>query len=420
MKRKLGLQDIKILNEGQQVKVLIESRYGTLKKFHELEKPTLSLKAIMNYCSYPHIRSDSFKLLLTEKLSMGWDEIALSDVSQIRRFVKIIYENIVLYNEIQDLEIFEKIINLCNEFSLTNELALMHRNYAKNHYYRNDNVKAIELYKHAINLADSKDYSMQVILCSELADHYFIERNTYESDKYIKKAKEYTTEFKVNDEAMYIFHYRYGTILNSLGYYTRAREYFKRSLDHATINNESISQKGAALMAIGSTYKREKMYDIAKDYYFKSLITFNDKDISGRSSALNNIADIYCLMKDYNSAIRQIKEALEIVSQEGITSRHLTFMQTYAEIKLLIGDTSACFEYINMLRETVGKAIDKKLIKTRIESIIQAINDAGVLKELEKAVYYMKSCTSNISYIDDLYSCLGRISEKIKILNLEG
>jgi len=166
-------------------------------------------------------------------------------------------------------------------------------------------------------------------------------------------------------------------------------------------------------LAVGSTYKRDGMYAEAKEYYLMALLEFHEKDINGRTSALNNIADIYCTFKDYDEAIKYIEAAMELLDEDRITERHLIVAQTHAEIRLMEGDTSACYEYFSMLKKTIYTSIDKKNMKNEIINITNYIYDVDLLKELYNVICYIEENTDNYVYKDDLYSCIGRIHRKI-------
>lgn len=411
---KLMLQDIQLYQEGQQIKRFIEARYGSLKEFYVKEAiDTISLKTLMNYCSDKKIHSSIFKCLMVEIFDTDWNDIVLSPERQIKTYVDAIYNNIVRYRDESDLQTFEKLVNLCDRYNLSNEKAIMLRNVAKHYYYRDDNKKAIEMYQNAIQITNDRFVDALVILNTELAEHYHIERNIFDAEKHLDIAASLIKDHSICNAALYKYYFRRGMIKKIDNKAAEAREFLEKSILYAETNNESISEKGASYLAIGTTYKMDSDYEQAKAYYFKALLHFHISDTYGRTVALNNVADIYRILKDYHTAIKYIEDALALLDKEGITNRYLVLKQTFAEIKLLIGDTSACYSYFDVLKNTIHTSIDKKIIKTLIVDMINLIKDKQLLLDFQETILYLKSHIDNAMYQDDLYSCIGRITEKL-------
>ncbi len=410
---KLTLDDIKILGEGAQVKRLIEAKYDTLKKFHQQENPSMALKSVMDYCCNKKIHSGTFKCLVVNKLDMGWEEIVLTESQQVTKHVNEIYNNIILYREESDIQLFNQLIDLCSKYKLINENVLMCRNVAKNYHYRNNNMKAIEYYNKAINLIGNQNIDTLVSLTVELADHYFMEQYTDECENLFKEAQYYVENNKLSNAALYKYYFRRGVVRNIEGKYAEAREYLEKSIQYADNNTESMSEKGAAFLSLGSSFKRDGDYEEAKKNYFFSLIHFHDKDLYGRTAAFNNLADLYCNMHDYDQAIKFIDQAKDLLEGDRVDYKYFMVSQTYAEIKLMLGDTSACYSFFEALKTTANSSINKNNIKIRINSMINTLEDIDLLRGLYKTINYIKENTSNDMYKDTLYSCIGRIYEKL-------
>jgi len=415
MGKKLMPEDIEFLNEGQQIKKKIEEKYGSIKDFYETEKPTeLSLKGVRNYCGYNKITSATFKFLMLRTLDEGWDELVSDDAGQIKNYVIKICRDIMLYKEDKDYALLEKVRALCVKFGLINETALMIRCLGKHFYYRNDIIKTLEYYNEALNLVDKKNIDTLIIITVELAEYHYMERAVKEAERLFIKAQNYIDKSeKVSNSALYKYYFKRGIMLNSEGKHSEARYYLEKSILYAGDNTELNSDKGATYLSIGSTYKRDGMYAEAKEYYFMSLVEFHEKDIPGKSLTLNNLADIYCIIKDYDEAIKYIEAAMELLDKDSITRINLVIAETYAEIKLIVGDTYACYEYFDLLKKTIDTSIDKKDIKDSIIRITNYIEDVNLLNELYNVIYYIEENTDNYVYKDDLYSCIGRVHIKI-------
>lgn len=414
MGNKLKLEDIVILNEGQQAKLLIEAKYGTLKNFYQQVNPSISLKSIMNYCCTDKIHSETFKCLVVNKSDKGWNDIVKSKQEQITRYVNEIYNNTMAYKEEEDLELFNKLVELCSKYKLVNEKALMYRNIAKNYFYRNDNQKMIEYYNKAIDFIRYRDNNILTMLTIELANHYFKEQNVDESEILFKRAQEYIENNHASNEVLYKYYYYRGVICNTEGRHAEAREYLEKSIQYGDTQTESMSDKGAAYISIGSTYKREGEYEKAKEYYYRALMHMHEKDIYGRTMALNNVADIYCILKDYDRAIKFIEQAKSLLGEGKLLPQYVLIYQTYAEIKLMIGDTSGCYEFFDFLEKTVNTSINIKKIVNRIIGFINYLEDTDLLYNMYDVICHIKDNTDNYIYKHDLFSCMGRISEKIR------
>jgi len=410
---KLTLDDIKILGEGAQVKRLIEAKYDTLKKFHQQENPSMALKSVMDYCCNKKIHSGTFKCLVVNKLDMGWEEIVLTESQQVTKHVNEICNNIILYREESDIQLFNQLIDLCSKYKLINENVLMCRNVAKNYHYRNNNMKAIEYYNKAINLIGNQNIDTLVSLTVELAEHYLVEQYIDECENLFKKAQYYVENNKLSNAALYKYYYRRGVACNIEGKYTEAREYIEKSIQYADNNTESMSEKGAAFLSLGLVHKRQGDYEKAKENYQCSLMNFHINDIYGRISAFNNLADLYCIMGDYNQAIKFIDQAKALVERDRTYFKYLMISHTYAEIKLMIGDTSACYSFFEALKATVNSSVNKINIKKSINEMIETLDDIDLIRELYKTVNYIKENTNNDVYKDTLFACIGKIYEKL-------
>lgn len=411
---KLTLQDIVILHEGQQVRKKIEEKYGTLQNFYESgDSEGLSLKAIRNYCSSSIVESKNFKLLLIEKLGIGWNQFVLSEIDQVYKFVKDISENIHIYTADEDYEVLNSVSQLCVKHDLLEQKIKMKRNFAWYYYQRGNNVTDISIYRQAIEELPEIYVDTKIMLHVELADRLYRERDTEATLQY-NIAKEYTAKANVTASGLYMYYNRYGIMLNQCRKHQEARNHFENALEYALINNETTTQIGAIIMAIGSTYKREKKYNEAKEYYLNALKHFDANDAPGLGSILNNLSDIYLKLGDIKKAIEYIEQAMNLLRKQGITSKYLLCVETYAEIKLMENSFDGCNKYFEVLELLPETTVDKNIIRNSISSMIELITDIGILNRLESILYSLAKKASNEIYRDDLYSCIGRLNVKIK------
>lgn len=410
MYKKLTIDDIKIKTEGTLVREAIIRKFGSIKNFHASCDSSLSLKSIKTYCTFDNIKSETFKCMVTNKLNMSWDDIAMSPAKQVRRFIDEIFFNITSYRDEEDIFIFNKINGMCE---VSTDKALMLRNYAKYFYSKNNIDKTIELYKQAISTLDTWEINVLVVLMCELADYYYMQRKIRESERLFCKAQDYVDKGQLSKTAIYIYNFRRGVVLSNDGDLEEAMKHFLLALENASFKTETMSEIGAACMAIGSTYMRLKEYGKAKEYYYRSLLEFHENDVNGRTTILNNLADLYCKLNDYKSAAEHIEKALNILDENCITSRYIFLCETHAEIMLKIGTSEPCIRYFNVLKNTINSAIDKKVIKDSISRMIYVIDNKSLLNQLELAICYLIEHSDNDIFKEELLSCIGKIYLKI-------
>ncbi len=410
MYRKLTIDDIKIKIEGAMVREAVIAKYGSTRNFHASCDSSLSLKSIKTYCTFDHITSETFKCMVTDNMNMSWDDIAMPPVKQVRRFIDEIFFNITSYRDEEDILMFDKINEMCD---VSTDKALMLRNYAKYYYSKNNIDKTIELYKQAISTLDVWEANTLVVLMCELADYYYMQRKIRESERLFCKAQDYVDKKQLSKAALYTYNFRRGVVLSNDGDLEEAMKHFLLALENASLKTETMSEIGVACMAIGSACMRQKKYDQARDYYYRSLLEFHENDVNGRATILNNLADLHCKLNDYKSAAEHIEKALNILDENCITSRYIFLSETYAEIMFKIGNSEPCTRYFDMLKNTANSAIDKKVIKDSISRMIHVMNNKSLLNQLELIICYLIERTDNDIFKEELLSCIGKIYLKI-------
>jgi len=108
-----------------------------------------------------------------------------------------------------------------------------------------------------------------------------------------------------------------GTALNFQGDYTRALDYYDRSLKISE-NLADYQAIGATLNNIGNIYKNQGNYTKAIDCFFQSLrLSEEVPDIKGVASSLGNIANLYMMQSDYDKAIDYFSRCLNIMEELG-------------------------------------------------------------------------------------------------------
>lgn len=409
---KLFEKDVVLLGEGKQLKNAIKDQNKDLRDFLTKNNIPICYNTFRTYLSRDKIYSDSFRACITRALNIDYNDIVKSKPQQLKAYVWDIFYNIKLYTEEEDFETFEKLIKLCIKYELSIETAIMYRAKAKNCYFRNKVNHTLDLYDCAIDTMPGHNVSKLVFLYSEVADICFREAMDAKAEHYFDIARQYIEKYKIDNYDLHYYHYLKGIMHVSNKNYSTAKEHFEKAAEFATFDPD----KGASIANIGLAYKKEKDYYHALKYYNEALKYLNEDNKSQRSSIYNNIAEVYRLIQDYESATKYIDMSIELSGSNITFYKHLLHLETFAEIQIQMGNYDSCGKYFEALLSTIDKQIDKIRIKNGIKNIIEIAEDVDVLKKLSDVVIKIIETTRNEEHRKNLYECVGIIYIKIKRL----
>lgn len=409
--KKLTPEDIKIISPGKQAKKAIKEKYHSIENFAKVID--MGNTTIYQYLKRTDLGSDKFKVKLVNAFDAGLDEIVLSEENQIKRFVDEIFYNFHNYNTKEDLITFKKVVDLCKEEHLQSELLKMERNKAM--YYSNikRTDQAIEILEELIEKTYRlKYYYHWIFFNGDLSLLYGYSANPKKALQIHEGIQlegfERVNDMNFKEPALYRHYYHYGVICNRLGHYDKAKALFEESLSY--IKNDI--DKGVSIVGIGLTYKKKGEYDKALEYYFKALDI--QPSVEKKIKIFNNIAEVYKQKEDYETAMKYIIKAKHWIKWFDIKTNYSVYV-TYLEIKFLIGESEiALRELMSWSLSEKKKNIPKSHIIAVLKSIIMVavkINSFDTLVEIEGLIIEIIRQSNEKPYIEELRSCLGRITE---------
>jgi tetratricopeptide (TPR) repeat protein len=393
----LADKDIKILNEGQQIRKYILKEYYTINHFYKqnnITKP--SLKSLKSYLSSDKV-SETFKILTVSLLKKNWNEIVKTKEEQIQHYVNDVTDNINLYTRDVDIHMLEKLKNISKPY--TTLYVTMYRNigmYYYNAFQYNDAVANILL---ALELLNNSTTNINLIisLYIDLLTIYFRERVF---DKTMKIFNEIniivSNNSYINSKLLFRLWYVLGQLFrNDMENMDNviAKTMFDRALKLSITNIE----KGNTYLQIALIYKKDGDFNKAIKYYQIAQKTYDKDDSIRQSIILNNLADLYKTTGDYSKALTLIEEALLLISFENMTDKTLIFLTTKLEIVKDVDDRKIIMKKIENILLSDINSFNKNFIIKSLDILInvaETLNDYEIIKSL---IFIIEQFINNFS-----------------------
>ncbi len=355
-------------------------------------------------------------------MEVGYDEIALSPENQIKRYIENIDENNELYNALSDLEIYEKLNDMCSNMKLQNLSSKLHVVWGDFYTRMGSIERAYKYYSEAVEILDTKltDYNLLLEALYRFSFVAYRQQNITLASKYFIRAEDIYNRYKneIENKYIYFFHYYYGIHLITQGQYVKAREKFK-SAGSVSFNERS---KSAVISNIGVTYKKQGDLEKAIELYREAIdVIENSYDIT-KISLYNNLAEAYRAYGELDKAMECINIAFELAkSNESnkttpLYSRLMHLYDTYININL---DLKIYNNNLNKLKECLinmeNHNIDKYFVIEHIYALIKLSdkrNDVEELDQISKLIIYLIKKYDNeinIEFQHNLKACLGDI-----------
>lgn len=329
-KDKLCVEDIILLTPGQQIRNIIFQKYTSLDIFaEEIGLYTSSLK---QYLKSRKLGSNAFKIKLTQALEMGYDEIVKTEEEQVEKYVNDLSKNIKIYNKKEDILVFEKVKDLCLQYELIQELAMIFRCFAWHYFYRNETDKAIEKMKTAINyMKNKKNHEYMIKYMGELAGIYTRSHKDCESEKLLLEIDAVLKNNNFKTNIMYSVYHNLAVSYFNMKKEKLAVKMYEKSLQYAVHSH----QKALSLLGIGMIYKREKKYDLAIKHFNDALHNL-DKNDTYINYVYNSFAELFREKKEYEKACFYIDKIFNDV-KENVLSILDRFFLTFIQIRVEMG-----------------------------------------------------------------------------------
>jgi tetratricopeptide (TPR) repeat protein len=402
----LTIKDIEILNDGQQIRKTILKDYCSIDDFYQqnnIIKP--SLKSFKSYLSSNKV-SDTFQILMVNLLKQSWSDIVKTEEEQMQYLVYLITKDINLYTKNNDLEMLEKLKNICKPHKVL--YAIQYRNiglYFYNTFRYSDAVVCMLL---AIEILSSncEEYDLIIEFYTDLLKVCFHERIYDKTKKLYAEINTIVTNNNINPELLYKLWYVLGQLyrnnVEDKENTVLATTMFYRALKLAETN----IQKGNTYLQIGLIYKNNSDFKNTLKYYKLAQEFYEPNDVIRQGIVLNNLAEIYKLMGKKHEALFYIEEALHMINNEDITDRKLIFLTTKLEIVDNIDDYRVIIKDIERILLLGINKFGKKFVITSIDTLIEIaekINEneinESLISVIEKIIYNFAQETNQSNYL---------------------
>lgn len=377
---KLREQDIRILTEGPQIKKYIERLYGSVNQFYNSFRFSISLKSLRTYLSRDVVSSETLKCSLVNFLNTDYNEIVLSEIMQVCKFVNEVHNNIIDYREKDNLPLFNKLLDLSRKYELISETAKMYRAIAHNFYYRNEVNNSIEYFELAIFTIEKYDMDNLVLFYCELANVYFRDNKLDLAEEHYGIADNYVDEYSLCSNTLFKYYFLRGTT-----YLNNKTDYARELFYQALINCSDNIKKANTIEKIALTYEIAEIYQTAIHYYIDAINYYEDNTVK-ISLILNNISNIYIHLKLYDKAMENIEKAIELIDSTNESCKYIKYLHTKTIIYVLCGKEGKALYYFEAVKRYKDFYDDKNTIIEDMTYIISIIKDKELLREIAKLV----------------------------------
>lgn len=345
---------------------------------------------------------------------------AMSDHMQISDNVELVTKRIQEYNKENDLNVLEKLKDLCKTKKMPVDMAKMYRNVGMYHFRVNNFNNAVMSMQTAVDLLRRENCTdLLVEYYSELGHICFFNREYLLSKKYYENTEELLFQVsEIDRNIIFLHYYRYGLLLINMQEYPLA----ELKLEKALLYVKDDKDTGQIIMNIGTLYKRQKDFKAALRYYSKALCLVDGKDMRIKSKVYNNIADVYKILGQYGKALGYLKKAFNCIKDSNISLLFIYF-NTYTEIKLLMGERESVLdEFLALLVRVEDFHLYKEQILQGISNmIIIGSENRKILERLQDVIIKLIEGNSykNEEYIKELKVHLGNIELYLRDLKTD-
>ena len=352
---------------------------------------------------------------MLEGCSMG----ASVDTASVAKCVEDITVSIRGYRDEKYLMLFLRLKELCVERKLALYAAKMDRNIAMNHFYRNNSDTAIGLIEKTILFLEKRRNTDFLFVCySDLGLINYYIGEYMKAKGLLEKAEVLLPQVfsQLSNDALHCYYYRQGLAYNRILETDIARQFLQKAENYAV----SKVDKGLSVMNIGVSYKGDRDFSKAFEYFNKALDIFGEDCLKERGIVYNNMAYIYSTLGKYDKAMEYINMAFELVDENN-QSYYFMFFETYTEIKVLMGEPEVIIDkFLDLLPNVKDMFVERKFVIETLNNIIIAFNeDVDMLKRLQKEVRKLDAhvAPDNMEYRMELEKCLNKIGYFMLAIN---
>lgn len=356
--------DIAIKSPGLQIREKIIEKYGSVKSFADIIGMYDS--SVEQYLTTRSLGSTTFKIRLTNEFQKSLSELYLTDEAQIRKMTLSISENISSYNQHKDIEVLEKVKDICIKRELLEDYAIICRSYAIFFYNQSKTDRALAYMQLAVNYLRGKEPADRfVIYLSELI---MIEAEISLRSRINKLTSEclFLIDQSNNTDIVCKVFTNIGISLYKMGDYDEAEKYFLSVLDI----QKSDHNVAVVLQMIGDIYIIRGKFGQAFEHYSEAEKIVNQNE-EWMPPLNHRFAVYYNLIEEYQIAEKYIDLVISR-TKHRISSTDNKYLVTMAEIKMHFGkDHEVLGEIKNLLEELGHNSIYAERHLKQLERIVE-------------------------------------------------
>ncbi len=244
------------------------------------------------------------------------------------------------------------------------------------YYHKGYYTVALKNYMQALKIFESLGHKKRIEACYlNIGKVYYEQGDADKAMGYFRRALDIALaeNEKTGEADSYL---NIGAIFSDKHQYDSARYYLNRSVE---LNRELGYKHGLddCYSYIGFTYRKENKLKEALGFYNKALkISLEEEDSPGIAESLGNIAEIFYLQKQYNSALEKALEGLSIAKKTGNLPVLKNIYAIISQIYEALGNKSLALKFYKLYSSTKDTIFN--------ESKYRAIREVETKFETEK------------------------------------
>lgn len=294
------------------------------------------------------------------------------------------YSNKLKLEEVSNIETSSS-FNYSNDTTFTKKYNLLLKKYTEKKY--------VEV------LNETLDFSNQVVNKDSLTLVYVLIADIYDKTNNHSKAIDYykktillyeglndnnSNQFKVSDLYAKIL-LRIGSSFQRISEKDSAKYYYFKLENLPSINNDLLNYKAVSFSNLSGIFERDSLYDKAKEYAEKAITIHKErKDKTGEASAINNLANIYLSLKDYEKAKQLYLEGVALIKNDNSANAVRFKASLYYNLAWAMRNLKEyeAYDYQELSYEIEDDIRDKE-VKRMVEEVTAKFNVDAVKKQEE-------------------------------------
>lgn len=276
-------------------------------------------------------------------------------------------------------------------------------------YPSSDSAKIFDCYQIALNKA--QNVQDKFLVCRSIGYFYEDNNNIRRALSYYEKAIEDEKLLNATEKAniftdLAITH-------RKLGNYEKARDFYAKTLEIATINND-VEMVEYSYDGIGNIYYLVGDYNKAIEYTLKSLHSAEQRNFTqGALQTLKNISQIYLIAKHSDLALQNIQKAYQIAQPLNDKKELIAIAIIQGNI---FSDIQQYPQAIAKIEEALSLAQGEKINATILNAYLSGGDICLKQQEFEKAKQYFSFALKHKQLLSPLN--LAKLNYELGKINL--